>query len=180
MSVNLKSHSKFLSLLLRHQPEKIALSLDAQGWAVIDELINKANAHGHYFTPEILSQIVRENDKQRFIISADGLKIRANQGHSLEIDLQLIARQPPEILYHGTASRFLDAILTSGLTAQSRQYVHLSDDLATALKVGQRHGKAIILEVAAQRMFLDDYRFYLSANQVWLTAQVPCSYLNLR
>ncbi len=179
MAENLKAISKFLSLILRHQPETIELSLDAQGWASVDELIVKANQHGTRLNHDSLIDVVTNNDKQRFSLSDDGLKIRANQGHSLAVDLALIAQQPPEVLYHGTTTRFLDSILAVGLKPQQRQYVHLSDDKSTASKVGQRHGKSVILEIAATTMWQEGYTFYLSDNQVWLTANVPTDYLKI-
>lgn len=177
MTEDLKTISKFLSLILRHQPETIGLNLDAQGWAIIEELITQANHHGKVLSYDSLIKVVADNDKQRFSLSADGLKIRANQGHSLTIDLALAAKQAPEILYHGTATRFLSSILAIGLKPQARQHVHLSQDKATAIKVGQRHGKPIILEIAAAAMQQDGYQFYLSDNQVWLTDEVPANYL---
>ena len=171
------SISKFLSFVLRHKPESIDLKLDENGWADIDDFIAKANRHGQKLTRTLINEIVINNDKQRFVISEDGLYIRANQGHSINVDLQLKKVAPPDILYHGTATRFADSILKTGLNPKSRQYVHLSTDITTAIKVGQRHGKAIVFKITAQLMFNDDYEFYLSENQVWLTKQVPPKYL---
>lgn len=171
------SKSKFLSLILRHKPETIGLKLDENGWANINELITKTNQKGQLLTHELLDKIVSDNDKQRFVISDDGLRIRANQGHSLQVDLKLEAKQPPDILYHGTATRFVSSILKMGLQAKSRQYVHLSSDIATAIKVGQRHGKTIVFQVFAQKMSNDAHLFYLSENLVWLTKKVPTDYL---
>lgn len=179
MTSNSNSNSKFISLILRHQPEIIGLELDSQGWAWIDQLIAKANQHGKNLNHALISQIVQENDKQRFSLSEDGLKIRANQGHSLNVDLNLVEKQPPEILYHGTATRFLDSILAIGLKPQTRQHVHLSRDKITAVKVGQRHGKPAVLEIAALQMAHNGYPFYLSENQVWLTAKVPPNYITV-
>ena len=124
-------------------------------------------------------QVVAENDKQRFCLSEDGLMIRANQGHSISVDLALSPKQPPEVLYHGTATRFLNAILLEGLKAKSRQQVHLSENKETALKVGQRHGKPVILEVAAMQMVEQGFLFYLSDNGVWLTDSVPAMFLRV-
>ncbi len=174
---SLTSSSKFLSLVLRHKPETIGLTLDENGWANIDELIAKANRKGQRLTRTLVDEIVTTNDKQRFAISDDGLFIRANQGHSVKIDLQLEARQPPEILYHGTATRFAESILKNGLISKSRQHVHLSRDVATAIKVGQRHGKPTVFEVSTGKMHHDGHLFYLSENNVWLTENVPPEYL---
>lgn len=177
MSQDLNAISKFLSFILRHQPENIGLILEPQGWASVEDLIAKANQHGQHLSRNLIVQVVAQNDKQRFGLSADGLKIRANQGHSLSVDLALLEKQPPEILYHGTATRFLDSILIDGLKPQARQHVHLSQDKATAIKVGQRHGKPVVLEIAALQMMHNGYSFYLSENQVWLTERVPADYL---
>ena len=179
MTEDLRVISKFLSLVLRHQPDIIGLSLDAQGWVNVEELIVQANQHGNKLNHANLLKVVAINDKQRFRLSDDGLKIRANQGHSLVVDLALTAKLPPEVLYHGTATSFLASILAEGLRPESRQQVHLSQNKATALKVGQRHGKSIILEVAAAMMQQQGYVFYLSDNQVWLTASVPAKYLTV-
>lgn len=177
MSANLVRTSKFLSLVLRHQPEKIGLNLDEQGWADVAELIRLANQDGHQLTPELLQRVVSENDKQRFAFDDDGLKIRASQGHSVEVDLDLPSTEPPAILYHGTASRFLDSIRATGLNSASRQHVHLSRDETTATKVGARHGRPVILIVRAAEMFAAGHQFFRSANGVWLTEVVPVQYL---
>lgn len=176
--MNEVSKSKFLSLVLRHKPEEIGLVLDQNGWASIEELIALANARGTNLSRPQIESIVENSDKQRFAISADGMKIRANQGHSVDIVLGLKPQTPPERLYHGTATRFLDAIRASGLHSASRQHVHLSTDLATAEKVGSRHGKPVILTVDAGRMARDGHLFYLSENGVWLTESVPAKYLD--
>jgi putative RNA 2'-phosphotransferase len=152
MSMDRVKLSKFLSLVLRHNPETIGLGLDAQGWAKIDELIKKAGAAGRKFRREDLLHVVATNDKRRFSLSEDGLRIRAAQGHSIAVDLGLPPREPPQVLYHGTATRFLDAIWSEGLKPQARQQVHLSTDAATALRVGQRHGKPIVLLIDAHAM----------------------------
>jgi putative RNA 2'-phosphotransferase len=177
MATNLVQLSKFLSLVLRHKPEEIGLALDENGWANVDELLRLASQSGRPLTRPILEQIVAESDKQRFAFSDDGRRIRANQGHSLAVDLALPPSQPPEMLYHGTASRFLDSIRAGGLQAGSRQHVHLSLDVATAIKVGQRHGKPVVLEVRAGAMHAAGNPFYLSANGVWLTERVPVEFL---
>lgn len=179
MTNNLKAISKFLSFILRHQPDTIDLVLDSQGWVSVDELINKANHHGHVLNRDSIVNVVVSNDKQRFSLSDDGLRIRANQGHSLSVDLALTAQQPLAILYHGTATRFLSSILAEGLKPQTRQQVHLSQDKVTALKIGQRHGKPVILQITAATMYQDGYVFYVSDNQVWLTATVPANYITV-
>ncbi|MGQ9482194.1 RNA 2'-phosphotransferase [Chloroflexus sp.] len=158
--------SKFLSLVLRHRPEQIGLSLDQHGWAEVDELIRCANRHGLPLSRAQLEQVVAENDKQRFAFSADGRRIRANQGHSLPVDLQLTPAQPLPVLYHGTAERFVESIKRDGLLPGKRQYVHLSQDEATALTVGQRHGRPVVLTVHAAAMTAAGYVFYVSANGV--------------
>lgn len=177
MSANLVRTSKFLSLVLRHQPEKIGLNLDEQGWADIEELIRLANQAGQALSHELLHRVVTENDKQRFAFSANGRQIRASQGHSVEVDLDLPPREPPAILYHDTASRFLDSIRATGLNSGSRQHVHLSRDETTATKVGERHGRPVILKVRAGEMFTAGQQFFLSANGVWLTESVPVEYI---
>jgi len=168
-----KQISKFLSFVLRHNPQSIGLALDRQGWANIDELIAKSQKLS--LSREILEKIVSQNDKQRFAIKDN--KIRANQGHSIEVDLALEAVQPPDILYHGTATRFLDSIMQMGLSKQKRQHVHLSKDLDTAKMVGKRHGKLVILEVDTKQMYAEGFDFFLSDNGVWLTDAVPLRFL---
>ena len=181
MSAGHTKISKFLSFVLRHQPDAIGLTLDENGWVNIDELIDKANqskeANALTLTPALIQEVVASNDKQRFAISEDGLMIRANQGHSVKVDLQLKPMEPPDILYHGTATRFLDDILKDGLKAQQRQHVHLSKDVETATKVGQRYGKPVILKTKARLMHEQGFVFYLSENGVWLTNNVPSQYI---
>lgn len=177
MDQELARLSKFLSLVLRHDPERIKLTLDSAGWAKVDALLVAVNQAGQPLTRELLQRIVAENDKQRFRFSADGLRIRANQGHSVAVDLGLSPQTPPESLYHGTAIRFLDAIRQEGLRPQSRQHVHLSPDVTTAVKVGQRHGKPMVLTVKSGDMHSAGYHFYQSDNGVWLTDHVPPPYL---
>lgn len=165
--------SKFLSYVLRHKPDSIGLILDANGWASVSDLIERASSASVLLTHDSLREIVRTSDKKRFALSDDGLRIRANQGHSVEIDLVLEPKQPPEILFHGTATRFLEDIRRDGLQRMSRQHVHLSPDEPTAIKVGQRHGKPVVLQIQAGQMWRDRQFFYLSANGVWLTDSVP-------
>jgi len=170
---SIKKISKFLSLILRHKPETIGLKLDTHGWADIDELMAKSK--NIKLTRALIDEVVAQNDKQRFII--EGNKIRANQGHSIDVDLEFKAVTPPDMLYHGTATRFLESIIQTGLSKQKRQHVHLSKDIETAIMVGKRHGKVVILEVDTKRMLEDGYEFYLSVNGVWLTDVVPVKYL---
>ena len=169
--------SKFLSLVLRHKPEEIGLVLDENGWAEVAELIRLANTRGHRLTRPLLERVVADNDKKRFAFSEDGVRIRANQGHSVEVDLALPPSEPPELLYHGTASRFVDSIRAEGLHSGNRQHVHLSLDVTTATKVGQRHGKPVILVVRAREMSTAGHTFFLSANGVWLTERVPVEFI---
>lgn len=175
----LVAHSKFLSLVLRHRPEAIGLNLDPQGWAQLDELIRLANAHGRSLDHATIVGIVAASDKQRFAMSADGRRIRANQGHSVAVDLKLAALPPPDLLFHGTADRFVASIRAQGLLPQARQHVHLSADVATATAVGARHGRPVVLTVQAARMQRDGHVFHCSANGVWLTAAVPAEYLDV-
>ena len=173
-----KKISKFLSLILRHQPETIDLILDENGWANVDELREKCSKHKISFTLEDLDEVVETNDKKRFIFNDDKTKIRANQGHSIEIDLALKPQQPPEFLYHGTAQNNVESILENGIEKRNRQHVHLSQDKETATKVGMRHGKPIILTIKTGKMFEDGILFYLSENNVWLTDFVDAKYIS--
>ena len=177
MDKELARLSKFLSLVLRHEPDRIGLTLDNGGWVAVEALLRAVNQAGLPLTQATLERIVTENDKQRFRFSEDGLRIRANQGHSVEIDLGLTPLVPPDVLYHGTATRFLEAIRQEGLRPQSRQHVHLSPDVTTAVKVGQRHGKPVVLTVKSGAMHSAGYHFYQADNGVWLTDHVPPSYL---
>lgn len=169
--------SKFLSLVLRHNPGKIGIQLDAQGWVEVETLLHAAKRHGTKIDRDLLRIIVEHNDKQRFSFSEDGLKIRANQGHSIDIDLGLSPLEPPNILYHGTAERFIESIRKQGLQKRQRHHVHLSPDEQTAYKVGVRHGKPVILQVYSGVMHQDGHVFYRSDNGVWLTESVPVEYL---
>jgi putative RNA 2'-phosphotransferase len=167
--------SKYLSKHLRHQPERIGLTLDPGGWVEIDTLIAAAAAHGFPFTREELDDVVAGNDKQRFAI--EGSRIRASQGHSIEVDLGLPAATPPPYLYHGTVARNLDAIRADGLRPMNRHDVHLSADRETASRVGARRGRPVVLTVDAGAMHRDGHVFHVSANGVWLTKAVPPRYL---
>lgn len=171
--------SKFLSLILRHAPDTIGLTLDAQGWADVAELLARANAHGKHLSPELLREVVATNAKQRFAFSDDGLSIRASQGHSLKsVDLALAPTAPPDLLYHGTASRFITSIRQGGLKAQARQHVHLSSERATAVAIGVRYGVPVVLTVRAGDMHAGGHVFYRSDNGVWLTDAVPLRYID--
>lgn len=168
--------SKFMSLVLRHNPQKIGITLDSAGWVGVDEFLAACNKHRHALTRDELESIVRNCDKQRFAFSEDGLRIRANQGHSVEVELDYKPTAPPEILYHGTVERFLPSIKAKGLVKGNRHHVHLSADVKTAEIVGNRRGKAIVLEVLSGHMHGDGFIFFLSANGVWLTDAVPPQY----
>lgn len=171
--------SRFLSYVLRHRPESIGLRLDAEGWGSIAELLERAGVAGTPLSRDVLLRVVRENDKQRFRISEDGERIRANQGHSVAVDLGLAPEVPPETLFHGTAARNRESILRDGLVRGGRQHVHLSLDEATARGVGQRHGPAIVLTVRAGEMHRARFEFFLSANGVWLTEHVPATFIDV-
>ncbi|MGN1457820.1 MAG: RNA 2'-phosphotransferase [Acutalibacteraceae bacterium] len=177
--MDLTRTSRFLSLILRHKPEVIGITLDEHGWADIDELIDGINTHDKKYNinREILNQIVETDEKQRYAISSDGKLIRANQGHSIPVDVELKETEPPEELFHGTAERFSKSIEQQGILPQSRLYVHLSKDVQTAEKVGMRHGKPIVYRVNSGEMFRQGYKFYISLNGVWLTKNVPPQFL---
>lgn len=170
--------SRYIALILRHKPEVIGITLDEHGWARVDELIEGVG-RTHPIDMKMLEEIVRTDDKQRYAFNDDKTLIRANQGHSVEVEVELKEAVPPCILYHGTAEKFVSLINHSGLISKTRLYVHLSQTSETALTVGARHGKPVIFEVDAARMHDDGYRFYLSANGVWLTKSVPIKYLKM-
>ncbi|KMQ66982.1 RNA 2'-phosphotransferase [Chryseobacterium angstadtii] len=173
-----KRISKFLSLILRHQPDIIQLNLDENGWAEVNELITKSEKGRMYFSFEELEEVVETNNKKRFAFNEDKTRIRASQGHSIDIDLALKAAQPPDFLYHGTAESNRSSILQNGIEKRTRQHVHLSADKETATKVGMRHGKPVILTIRTKEMHEDGIHFYLSANQVWLTDFVDAKYIS--
>lgn len=200
--MNLTQTSKFISLILRHKPETIGISLDEHGWAKVDELIagivkkqemdcrlvrsdagkNQSEcrtgcAGEPQFNMEMLREIVRTDNKQRYSFNEDETLIRANQGHSIPVDVELEEAEPPEELWHGTGEKYVPAIDKQGLLAKNRLYVHLSKDEDTAFKVGQRHGKPVLYVVKAGEMHRDGYKFYISKNGVWLTKEVPVKYL---
>ena len=169
--------SRFLSLVLRHRPEAIGITLDGAGWVAVDTLLAQCRAHDRELTREALHEIVATSPKQRFMLSDDGARIRANQGHSVPVALGYEQAVPPELLFHGTVASKLAAIRATGLRKMARHHVHLSPDIATARAVGSRRGRPVILRVAAGRMYADGHVFYLSANGVWLTDEVPPRYL---
>lgn len=174
---HLKHISKLMSLVLRHQPETIGLQLNENGWANVQELIQKINAAGTAVDMDIINTVVDTNDKKRFSFNHNKTMIRANQGHSVAIELNLNPVMPPEILYHGTAERFLESILKQGLTKQQRQHVHLSQLHETAKAVGARHGKPVVVHINAKAMAAAGHIFYLSDNGVWLVDAVPVEYI---
>lgn len=174
--MNLTKTSKFISLILRHRPEAIGISLDEHGWAKVDELIQGISKR-QPFSMEMLEEIVRTDKKQRYSFNEDKTLIRANQGHSIPVDVELEEVIPPEILFHGTGEKYTESIDKQGLIHKSRLYVHLSGDRETAEKVGMRHGKPVIYVVKSGRMYRDGYRFFRSVNGVWLIDHVPVCYL---
>ena len=163
--------------MLRHKPETIGISLDANGWVDVDELLDAFEDHGRAMTIPELEKVVRENDKQRFIFSEDGLRIRAHQGHSVQVDLGLQPQSPPGVLYHGTVESFMESIFKDGLQKGRRHHVHLSPNLETATKVGQRRGRPVILEIQAGEMHRAGHSFFVSANGVWLADFVPPQFI---
>lgn len=170
--MSIKSTGKFLSLILRHKPEAAGITMDEHGWVKTDELIKKLP-----LTMEALEEIVAADGKQRFSFNADKTLIRANQGHSIDVDVELKEAVPLKTLYHGTAEKYLESIEKCGLIPKSRLYVHLSQDTETAIQVGSRHGKPVVYAVDTEKMAADGFKFYLSANKVWLTKSVPFIYL---
>ena len=174
--MGLKETSKYMSLILRHKPETIGITLDEHGWADVDELI-EGISRTQNFNMDILEEIVRTDEKQRYSFNDDKTKIRANQGHSIEVDVELEEKEPPEILWHGTGEKFATSIDNIGLIPKSRLYVHLSKDEETATTVGRRHGKPVLYMVNTREMYKDGFKFFLSKNGVWLTKEVPVRYL---
>jgi putative RNA 2'-phosphotransferase len=175
--VSTRDTSKYLCLILRHKPEAIGITLDAHGWANVNDLIKGVNKT-HKLNMEMLEEIVATDDKQRYSFNDDKTMIRANQGHSVNVDVELEEAKPPEYLFHGTATKYIKDIRKQGLIPKSRLYVHLSSDTETALKVGERHGNPVIYCVNALEMYNNGYKFYKSANGVWLTKSVPLEYLD--
>ena len=178
--MGLKTTSKFISMVLRHKPESIGISLDEHGWADVQELITGINAadKNAHLDMEMLEEIVRTDEKQRYSFNEEHTLIRANQGHSILVDVELEEVVPPAVLWHGTGEKYVESIDRQGLIPNGRLYVHLSSDPETARKVGARHGKPILYRIDTAAMAADGYRFYLSVNKVWLTKEVPVKYLS--
>ena len=175
--MSLTKISRFLSLILRHKPETINIQLDEHGWANVNDLIEGVS-ESYDFNMSMLEEIERTDEKQRYSFNEDKTLIRANQGHSVPVDVELEEAIPPEFLWHGTAKKYVDSINATGLIPKSRLYVHLSKDIETAITVGERHGKVVIYQVASKQMYDHGYKFYLSNNGVWLTKNVPDIYLH--
>ena len=176
--MSLKDTSKFISLILRHKPSEIGIELDEHGWANVDELINGIDKK-QKFNMAMLEEIVATDEKQRYSFNEDKTLIRANQGHSIPVDVELEEDLSPDILYHGTGEKFVSSISKLGLIPKSRLYVHLSKEIDTAINVGKRHGNPIVYSVDCKKMIADGYKFYLSANGVWLTKEVPFVYIKI-
>lgn len=176
--IDLTSTGKFIALILRHKPETIGITLNEHGWANVDELVAGIQKTRPEFDMEVLKEIVRTNNKRRYAFNEDHTKIRANQGHSIPMDVELREAVPPEILNHGTGERAVPSILEQGLLPGKRLYVHMSTDIQTVINVGKRHGKPFFFRIQARRMQEDGFRFYFSENGVWLTKIVPPAYLN--
>jgi len=174
--MKLTQTSKYISLILRHKPEAIGITLDEHGWADVRELIAGIN-QTHPLTMELLEEIVRTDEKQRYSFNEDKTLIRANQGHSIPVDVELPEMRPPAVLYHGTGKKYAASIDRMGLIPKSRLYVHLSLDREAALKVGRRHGVPAVYIIQAEAMYQNGYLFYRSVNGVWLTKKVPAEYL---
>ena len=172
-----KDTSKFISLILRHKPEAIGITLDEHGWANVEELLVGMNRAGTDIDVELLQKIVAEDEKRRYSFNEDMTLIRANQGHSIPVDVELEEVAPPDILYHGTGEKYVDSIDAQGLIPKSRLYVHLSGDKDAAVKVGQRHGKPVVYVVESGKMYKDGFKFFRSVNGVWLTKEVPVRYI---
>lgn len=171
--------SKYLSKHLRHQPARLGLALQSGGWVDVEELLSACRAHRFPLSRAELDEVVAKNDKQRFAFDESATRIRANQGHSVEIDLELAPSAPPAVLYHGSGAGSVEAILKTGLQKRARHHVHLSADTATAAKVGARHGRPVVLQVDAAAMHAAGTLFYVSANGVWLTDEVPPEFLKV-
>lgn len=177
--MDLNNISKYMSLILRHKPDVIGIELDEHGWANVNDLISGIEKDNHGFNFELLEEIVRSDSKQRYSFNDDKSLIRANQGHSINVDVELKEKEPPEYLYHGTGEKYVKSINQDGLIPKSRLYVHLSKDIKTAENVGKRHGKEIIYRINSGRMYRNGYKFYLSENGIWLTKEAPVKYLEM-
>lgn len=174
--MSLTKASKYISLILRHKPETIGITLDKNGWANVKDLIKGVNKT-HRLDMEMLEEIVATDDKQRYSFNEDKTLIRANQGHSIDVDVELEELEPPEYLWHGTGTKYVESIRKTGLIPKSRLYVHMSESYMTAMQTGARHGKPMVFCVKAEDMYKDGYKFYKSKNGVWLTKFVPVEYL---
>lgn len=178
--MNLQNLSKYISLILRHKPEAAGITLDEHGWANVNELINGIVASDKKYVGlnlDIIEEIVRTDSKQRYSFNEDKTLIRANQGHSISVDVELDKVEPPEYLYHGTGKKYIKSINKQGLIPKSRLYVHLSKDKETAVNVGKRHGEVVLYLIKSREMHQDKYEFYISENGVWLTKEVPIKYM---
>lgn len=176
--MDLEHTSKFISLILRHRPEVIGIEIDEYGWADTDSLIEGINRSGKYtIDRKTLEKIVEEDEKQRYKISDDGKKIRANQGHSINVKVEMEKKEPPKMLYHGTGEQNVEPIRNNGIVPKSRLYVHLSKDEETAVSVGKRHGKPVVLKIKTGDMYKEGYEFFISSNGVWQTKNVPVKFI---
>jgi putative RNA 2'-phosphotransferase len=169
----IKKVSKFLSYVLRHNPQVLNLTMDEQGWVSVTELLENLND----VSMEMLEGVVAENNKNRFAFNDDKTRIRANQGHSIKIDLAYSPIEPPEFLFHGTAIQNIDSIKKSGIVKGNRHHVHLSLDKETATNVGKRHGKPVILIIQSKQMHEAGHQFFVSENNVWLTEFIPAEFI---
>ena len=172
-----KRISKFMSLILRHEPQKIGIKLDSAGWVDVDQFLSAMKRHGKKIDRDVLNYVVESNDKQRFSFSEDGTRIRATQGHSVKVDLGYQPAEPPEILFHGTPTKFVETIRGTGLKKVGRHHVHLHHDQKLATQVGGRRGKPVLLKVWAKKMFDANFEFFVTENQVWLTDHVPAEFI---
>jgi len=175
--MNLSSISKYISLILRHKPETIGIKLDEHGWANVSELINGISKTNSNFNIDVLEEIVKTDSKERYSFNEDKTLIRANQGHSIPVDVELEECEPPEYLWHGTGKKYTASIDKIGLISKGRLYVHLSRDIYTAENVGRRHGKPIIYKILSKKMYDNGFKFYISKNRVWLAKSIPIEYL---
>ena len=173
----MKTISKFLAYILRHNPSAAGIELDSHGWAEVDALIEGVCKTGRFLDMQLLEEIVQTDSKQRYSFNGDRTKIRANQGHSVDVDVEMEICAPPDILYHGTAEKYIESIREQGILKRNRNFVHLSTDAETAIKVGSRHGNPIVLKINTKQMHEDGYIFLLSENGVWQTEQVPYIYV---
>lgn len=177
MKLDFDTISKFISMIIRHKPGEIGITLDEHGWANVDELIAGIAKQHKGFGMSELEEIVRTDSKQRYSFNEDKALIRANQGHSIPVDVELEEKAPPIVLYHGTGEKYVSSIDAQGLKPKGRLYVHLSKDIATAVNVGKRHGEPVVYTIDTAKMYQDGFKFYESANKVWLTKLVPIKYM---